>query len=55
LGVKLAIGTDAHSIGHLGLMRFGIGVARRAWCEPHHVLNTLPLDELLRFLNKKSD
>jgi DNA polymerase (family 10) len=54
LGVKLAIGTDAHSIAHLGLMRFGVGVARRAWCEPQHVLNTLPLEELLATLNRKS-
>jgi DNA polymerase (family 10) len=54
LGVKLAIGTDTHSIAHLGLMRFGVGVARRAWCEPQHVLNTLPLEELLATLNRKS-
>ena len=52
-GVKLAIGTDAHSIAHLGLMRFGIGVARRAWCEPHHILNTLPLEEVMAVLDKK--
>jgi len=52
LGVKLAIGTDAHSIAHLGFMRFGIGVARRAWCEPQHILNTLPLAKLLDFLNR---
>ncbi|TET50018.1 MAG: DNA polymerase/3'-5' exonuclease PolX [Dehalococcoidia bacterium] len=51
LGVKLAIGTDAHSIAHLGFMRFGVGVARRAWCEAQHVLNTLPLAELLAVLN----
>ena len=49
-GVKLVIETDAHSIGHLGLMRFGVGVARRAWCEPQHILNTLPLKELLAIL-----
>jgi DNA polymerase (family 10) len=49
-GVKLVIETDAHSIGHLGLMRFGVGVARRAWCEPQHILNTLPLEELLAIL-----
>ena len=55
LGVKLAIGTDAHSIGHLDLIRFGIGVARRAWCEPHHILNTLPIARLLGFLNRKGD
>ena len=53
LGVKLVIGTDAHTVAHLGLMRFGIGVARRAWCEPQHILNTLPLDELLTVLNRK--
>ena len=52
LGVKLAISTDAHSIAHLGFMRFGVGVARRAWCEPHHILNTLPLAELLAVLNR---
>jgi DNA polymerase (family 10) len=53
LGVKLAIGTDAHSVAHLGLMRFGIGVARRAWCEPQHILNTIPLEELLAVLNRR--
>jgi DNA polymerase (family 10) len=52
LGVKLAISTDAHSIAHLGFMRFGVGVARRAWCEPHHILNTLPLAELLAVLSR---
>ncbi len=52
LGVKLAIGTDAHSVAHLGFMRFGVSVARRAWCEPQHILNTLPLEELLAALKK---
>jgi len=54
LGVKLAVGTDAHRVAHLGLMRFGVGVARRAWCEPQHIINTLPLDRLLAVLNSKS-
>jgi len=53
-GVKLAIGTDAHSIAHLDFMRFGIGVARRAWCEPQHILNTLPLKELLKVLDRNN-
>ncbi|MCJ7575624.1 MAG: DNA polymerase/3'-5' exonuclease PolX [Dehalococcoidia bacterium] len=53
-GVKLAIGTDAHSIAHLALMRFGVGVARRAWCEPQHILNTLPLEELLAVLDRNN-
>jgi DNA polymerase (family 10) len=46
LGTRLAIGTDAHSAAHFGFMRFGVGVARRAWCEPGHVLNTLGLEDL---------
>jgi DNA polymerase (family 10) len=53
LGVKVAVGTDAHSIAHLGFVRFGVGVARRAWCEPQHILNTLPLEELLAVLDRK--
>jgi len=52
LGVKLAINTDSHSIARLSHMRFGVSVARRAWCEPQHILNTLPLTELLAALNR---
>ena len=52
LGVMLAVGTDAHAISHLGLMRFGIGVARRGWCRPADVLNTRPLKDVLRFLGR---
>ncbi|MGA7677999.1 MAG: DNA polymerase/3'-5' exonuclease PolX [Dehalococcoidia bacterium] len=50
LGVKLIMGTDAHSIAHLGFMRFGIGVARRGWCQPEHILNTRSLEDILAFL-----
>jgi DNA polymerase (family 10) len=51
LGVKLVIDTDAHSTAHLSFMKFGVGVARRAWCEPQHVLNTLPLEQVRSFLS----
>jgi DNA polymerase (family 10) len=50
LGVKLVFGTDAHSITQLGFMRFGIGIARRGWCQAKHVLNTKPLKEVLALL-----
>jgi len=53
IGVKLAIETDAHSVAHLSFMKFGVGVARRAWCEPGHILNTLPLEQVLAFLSKR--
>ena len=52
LGVKLVIGTDAHSVGQLDLMRFGVGVARRGWCEVGHILNTRSLREVEAFFEQ---
>lgn len=49
-GVKLVINTDAHSTGQLELMRYGVFTARRAWCEPKDVVNTYPLQKLLKAL-----
>jgi DNA polymerase (family 10) len=53
LGIKLVISTDAHSTEHLGFMRFGVGVARRGWCEAKDILNTKPLAELLKYLKSR--
>ena len=50
LGVKLVINTDAHSAEHLEFMRFGIGVARRGWCQAQDILNTRPLEEVIAYL-----
>jgi len=50
LGVKLIMGTDAHSTAQLGFMRFGVGVARRGWCQPKDILNTRPLEQISAFL-----
>lgn len=52
-GVKLAIGTDAHNIGQLWMMKFGVGVARRGWLEDSDVLNTFSLKNLRRYFNAK--
>jgi DNA polymerase (family 10) len=50
LGVKLVIGTDAHSAEQLELMRFGVGVARRGWCEAGDIINTMGTKEVESFL-----
>ena len=39
-GVRLVITSDAHSPAALGVTRWGVAVARRAWLEPEDVLNT---------------
>jgi len=53
LGAPLVMSTDAHRIDHLDNMRFGIGIARRGWCQPHDVLNTRPLQEFLALVHRK--
>jgi DNA polymerase (family 10) len=50
LGVKFAISTDAHSIGHFPNMVYGVSVARRGWCEREDVLNALGAAELGKWL-----
>jgi DNA polymerase (family 10) len=51
-GVLVAINTDAHSVAEFGQLRYGIGQARRGWLEKKDVLNTLPLDELLKLVKR---
>jgi DNA polymerase (family 10) len=52
-GAKFAINTDAHQPSHLGLMRFGIAVARRGWLTKENVVNTKTLVELQEWLKRK--
>jgi DNA polymerase (family 10) len=53
MGVKIVISTDAHSMGDIALMRFGVWQARRGWLEKEDVLNTRNLDELRKLLKRK--
>lgn len=48
-GVKLAAGTDAHRNGEFANMRYGILMARRGWCTPDDIVNTLSLSALLEW------
>lgn len=52
-GVKVAINSDAHQTSDLLLMEYGVFNARRGWLEAGDVLNTWPLEELLRYLGNK--
>ncbi len=46
LGVNFVVSTAAHRASQLGLIRYGVGLARRGWIEPKNVLNTLTFNQL---------
>ena len=50
MGIPLVINTDSHHHTHLDKRRFGVAVARRAWCRPEDILNTMSRVEFLKFI-----
>ncbi|MHC4625126.1 MAG: PHP domain-containing protein, partial [Planctomycetota bacterium] len=52
-GVKLVLGTDAHSLEGLSLMGFGVATAARGWATKADVLNTLPAAGIKRWAANK--
>ena len=52
-GARLAVSTDSHRIAHLDHMVIGVGLARRAWLEPRHLLNCLTREELCSWVQRK--
>ena len=52
-GVKLVIGTDAHSVAGLGLMSFGVATAARGWATKDDVLNTLTAAKIKSWVKSK--
>ncbi len=52
MGGKLAISTDAHNTHQMELIKYGIFTARRGWIEARDVINTRPLEEMLKMLRR---
>ena len=53
MNVMLGIGTDAHQLDQLEYLELGLGVARRGWLEPRHLLNTFSRKEIVSYLRGK--
>ena len=49
-GVPLLVDSDAHSVGELDNVSYGVTVARRAWVEAKDVANTRPLRSFLKLI-----
>jgi len=55
MGCLVAIDSDAHDIGELDYLRWGVSQARRAWIEPESVVNTRSRAELLAWAAAKPE
>lgn len=51
-GVRIAINTDAHDYNMLEHMKYGVGVAQKAWIKKDTVLNTWSKSKLIEFINR---
>ncbi|MCL5072557.1 MAG: PHP domain-containing protein [Actinobacteria bacterium] len=51
-GGKITINTDSHRLNNLDMMKLGVDVARRAGLEKEDVINTMTLEELMKWKNK---
>ena len=51
-GVKMVVNTDSHQLDQLRFMELGISQARRGWAEKKDIINTQPLEKLLKFFKK---
>jgi DNA polymerase (family 10) len=49
-GVRVSLGSDAHSTDHLRYLELGVATARRGWLQKQDVINTLHLNELRKLL-----
>ena len=52
LGVKLSIGSDAHSAEGVGELRYGVATARRGWVSADDIINTWGLDRVLAWAKR---
>ena len=48
-GVKMIINTDSHKKEDLVRMEYGISQARRGWAEKDDIINTNPLEKLIKY------
>jgi DNA polymerase (family 10) len=55
MGCVLSIDSDAHDIGELDYVRWGISQARRAWVTPGDVVNTRSRADLLAWAAGKPE
>jgi len=51
--VPLFINPDAHNVGGLKDVQYGVGIARKGWLEAKDVVNAWPTQQVTAYLKKK--
>ncbi len=51
-GVMIAINPDSHVVSGLTDVRYGVGIARKGWCEKKDILNTRTVKQIADYLKK---
>lgn len=49
-GLRFCINTDSHATDQMDMMRYGVSVARRGWCQKDDVVNTMEYNEFTHWL-----
>jgi len=52
IGVKMVINTDSHHQDQMHFIEYGIAQARRGWAEKEDIINTQPLEKLLKYFKQ---
>ena len=54
MNVMMSINPDAHNLGDIDKIRYGVGIARKGWATPQHIFNTFPLEKALKILKRRT-
>jgi DNA polymerase (family X) len=52
LGIRTAVNPDAHSVGGMSNVRYGVGIARKAWLGVADVVNAWPLEDVQAYFEE---
>ena len=51
-GLRFCIDTDAHAVGQMEMMKYGVSVSRRGWATKRDIVNALGYNEFKDWLLK---
>ncbi len=51
-GLKFCIDTDSHAVEQMGLMKYGVSVARRGWAQKRDIVNAMGYNDFKHWLQK---